>query len=203
MRALLYCLACLLAAALLCATAGCASSRQGSKQPRFTAPPVSPVREAITTTQRKIVSAQVQAKNVNTSIRRAQGIVAGLSQFPAPAPSPALLGELRLELTSAGAATDLLTQALLDASAGAEQSVERAAVLETKVVEQTGRLNDFAAQTNDLLAERPKILAASDRWRGKVMRYRLWAAGLTAALGIYIFKGPILFGARKLLGLPF
>jgi hypothetical protein len=188
---------------------GCATKPRIQPPPAFVAPSAAPAKATVMQARAKVVKATERAQAVVSDLDSAQAAVARLESQVTGAPGVPAAGDtkpifeevkLRLDAAAFGSA-DLLLQ-LQQALGDLDLSYTRVQALEAEAVAQTDLLNEVSARASRLSVENVQLTQDRDRWRKLTLEWRLWASIAVVALLAYLFRGPMLFGARKLVGLP-
>jgi hypothetical protein len=159
-----------------------------------------------------VVEAAQASQRVATAIGQAQDSAGRIEQLfrlstlnSQPSTSRelgSLVTDLKFRLGQAKEENEQLAARLVSAETGVIDATAQLTALDSQVLAQTDALNTAADRANTLLTENAKLTAERDRWRHMVMHWRVIAAVLTAALLFWIFKGPLFFALRKLVGIP-
>ena len=189
--------------------AGCATKPRIQPPPAFVAPSAAPAKATVMKAKARVVKATEHAQtvvsdldSVQAAVARLEARVTGVPGVPAAADTTPLFQEVKLRLDAAAFGSAELLVQLQQALGDLDLSYTRVQELETEAVAQAGLLNEMSARASQLSAENARITQDRDRWRKLTLEWRIWASVAVVALLAYLFRGPMLFGARKLVGLP-
>lgn len=165
------------------------------------------------------VVAKVQAvrESVKQATRHSQGVATAIQQAKAtserldtaiqgipgvPEDVTALVADLHFRLGQAQKENEALSARLDEAVNGIASAETKISEYDVRVAEQTAALNTAAERANRLLTENSELTSDRNHWRSVAIQWRVAAFAVSAALVLYLLRGPIFFLLRKCVGIP-